>query len=201
MRTRHARLAGAIAALRIDSDEALDAMLSMLTMSDRDAYAHAYRVAALSASMARILGIADEDIPTIERGALLHDLGKLAMPEAVLRKPAPLTVEEQTLIRMHPRLGSELICSVPYLLDAAAVVRDAHERLDGLGYPRGVRSDSLTLSARIVTVADAYDTMTRPRVFRDAIPPAEALMELERCSGTQFDRRVVDALTRVLAVH
>lgn len=201
MRSRHARLAGAIAALRIDSDEALDAMLSMLTMTDRDAYAHAYRVAALSASMARVLGVPDEEIPTIERGALLHDLGKLTMPEALLRKPAPLTLEEQTLIRMHPRLGSELIRDVPYLLDASLVVRDAHERLDGLGYPRGVRSENLPLSARIVTVADAYDTMTRPRVFRDAIAPAEALQELERCSGTQFDRRVVDALTRVLSVH
>lgn len=201
MRGRHARLAEAIAALRIDSDQTLDAMLSMLTMADGEAYAHAYRVAALSASMARILGLGDEEISTIERGALLHDLGKLAMPEALLRKPAPLTVEEQTLIRMHPRLGSELIRDVPYLLEASTVVRDAQERLDGLGYPRGVRSDSVPLGARIVTVADAYDTMTRPRVFRDAISPTEALLELERCSGTQFDQRVVDALTRVLAVH
>jgi HD-GYP domain-containing protein (c-di-GMP phosphodiesterase class II) len=151
--------------------------------------------------MARILGISDEEIATIERGALLHDLGKLAMPEAILRKPAPLTVEEQKLIRMHPRLGSDLIRNVPYLIAASTVVRDAHERLDGLGYPRGVRSDNLSLGARIVTVADAYDTMTRPRVFRDAISPEEALVELQRCSGTQFDPRVVEALTRVLAVH
>jgi cyclic di-GMP phosphodiesterase len=201
MQSRHARLSDAIAALRVDSDEALDAMLSMLTRHDQDVYAHAYRVAALSASMARVLGVSEEEAATIERGALLHDLGKLAMPEAVLRKPAPLTVEEQALIRMHPRLGSDLIKQVPYLVQASMVVRDAHERLDGLGYPRGVRSDALPLAARVVTVADAYDTMTRPRVFRDAISPAEALLELERCSGTQFDRRVVDALIRVLAVH
>lgn len=201
MQSRHSRLSDAIAALRIDSDEALDAMLSMLTIADQDAYTHAYRVAALSASLGRILGVGDEEIATIERGALLHDLGKLAMPEALLRKPAPLTFEEQTLMRMHPTLGSDLIREVPYLTGASAVVRDAHERLDGLGYPRGVRSDVLPISARIVTVADAYDTMTRPRVFRDAISPADALLELERCSGTQFDRRVVDALTRVLAVH
>lgn len=199
--SRHSRLADAIIALQIDSDEALDAMLSMLTIRDRDAYAHAYRVAALSASLARILGVADEEISTIERGALLHDLGKLAMPEALLRKPAPLTLEEQKLIRTHPRLGSDLVQGVPYLTDAAAIVRDAHERLDGLGYPRGVRGDSLPLGPRIVTVADAFDTMTRPRVFRDAISTSDALLELERCSGTQFDRRVVAALERVLAVH
>ena len=201
MRTRHARLADAIASLHIDSDAALDGMLSMLTMNNPDAYAHAYRVAALAASMARILGVPDEEIATIERGALLHDLGKLAMPDAVLRKPAPLTVEEQSLIRLHPRLGSELIRDVPYLTSASIVVRDAHERLDGLGYPRGVRSDTLSLGSRIVTVADAFDTMTRPRVFRDAMTQEEALTELQRCSGTQFDRRVVASLTRVLAVH
>ena len=201
MRSRHSRLAAAIANLRIDSDEALDAMLAALTIADREAYAHAYRVAALAAGVARLLGLADGEISTIERGALLHDLGKLAMPEALLRKPAPLTVEEQRLIRMHPLLGSELIQHVPYLVDASSVVLDVHERLDGLGFPRGVRSDALSVNARIVTVADAYDTMTRPRVFRDALPPAEAMLELERCSGTQFDRRVVDALKRVIAVH
>ena len=198
---RHSRLAGAIAALRIDSDQTLDAMLSMLTMADGEAYAHAYRVAALSASMARILRLSDDDVSTIERGALLHDLGKLAMPEALLRKPAPLTAEEQALIRMHPNLGCELIRDVPYLLEASVVVRASQERLDGLGYPHGLRGDSLPLGARIVTVADAYDTMTRPRVFRDAFSPTEALLELEHCSDTQFDRRVVRALTRVLAVH
>lgn len=201
MRGRQARLADAIASLRIDSDASLDGMLSMLTMNNQDAYAHAYRVAALSASMARMLSIPDDEVSTIERGALLHDLGKLAVPDAVLRKPAPLTVEEQTLIRMHPQLGSELIRDVPYLTAASIVVRDAHERLDGLGYPRGVRSDTLSLGARIVTVADAFDTMTRPRVFRDAMTPGEALVELQRCSGTQFDERVVTVLTRVLGVH
>lgn len=201
MQSRHSRLSDAIAALHIDSDAALDAMLSMLTMSDREAYAHAYRVAALSVSVARLLGMSADEVRTIERGALLHDLGKLAMPEALLRKPAPLTVEEQTLIRTHPRLGSELVQNVPYLAEASAVVRDAHERLDGLGYPRGVRAEEIWMGARIVTVADAYDTMTRPRVFRDAITPGEALLELERCSDTQFDRRIVETIKRVLSVH
>ena len=106
-----------------------------------------------------------------------------------------------SLIRLHPQLGSELIRNVPYLAGASVVVREAHERLDGLGYPRGVRSDTLSLAARIVTVADAFDTMIRPRVFRDAMTTLEALAELQRCSGTQFDERVVSALTRVLAVH
>jgi response regulator RpfG family c-di-GMP phosphodiesterase len=201
MHTRHTRLASAIGALRIDSDEALDAMLSVLTISDRDAYAHAYRVAALSVSVSRLLGLTDAEVATVERGALLHDLGKLAMPEALLRKPAPLTSEEHAVIRLHPALGSQLIENVPYLSTAAAVVRDAHERIDGLGYPRGLRGDDVWIGARVVCVADAYDTMTRPRVFRDAITPIEAFLELDRCSDAQFDRRAVAALKRVLAVR
>ena len=198
VQARHQKLARAIRSVHVDSDEALDAMLSMLTISDREAYAHAYRVAAVSVSIGRALGPSDADLGTLERGALLHDVGKLVMPDALLRKPAPLTAEEQALIRRHPSLGSDLIRDVPYLSEAAGVVRDAHERLDGLGYPQGLRGDDLWIGARIVAVADAYDAMTRPRVFRDAITPTEAFLELERCSDTQFDRRVVAALREVL---
>ena len=196
---RRRRLTDAITALQIDSDETLDAMLSMLTLSDREAYAHAYRVSALSLSVARVLGLVPESgLRAVEHGALLHDLGKLAIPEAILRKPAPLTAEEQALVRRHPAIGAELVSLVPYLADAASVVRDAHERMDGLGYPRGVRAADVCLAARIVSVADAYDTMIRPRVFRDAIPPSAALNELELCSGTQFDARVVSAFRQVV---
>jgi HD-GYP domain-containing protein (c-di-GMP phosphodiesterase class II) len=113
------------------------------------------------------------------------------MPDAVLRKPAPLTIEEQDVVRQHPQIGAELIAHVPYLAAAAELVRDAHERVDGLGYPHGSPAADVALGARIIAVADAFDTMTRPRVFRDAITPQEALMELERCAGTQFDAGVV----------
>jgi putative nucleotidyltransferase with HDIG domain len=198
MQIRRVRLSDAITALRIDSDETLDAMLSMLTLTDRDAYAHGYRVAALSVSVARLLRLPEADLPGLEHGALLHDIGKLAMPEAILRKPAPLTMEEQSLIRQHPVIGSELAAQVPYLKAASPVIRDAHERMDGLGYPRGLRAETVWLSARIVSVADAYDTMTRPRVFRDALTAPEAVLELERCSGTQFDPAVVHAFRQVV---
>ncbi len=199
MEIRRARLNDAITALRVDSDEALDAMLSMLTLTDREAYAHGYRVAALAVSVARTLGMPDEALETIEHGALLHDVGKLAVPEAILRKPAPLTVEELLLVRRHPAIGSHLIGQVPYLEPAVPIVRHAHERMDGLGYPEGVRAGDVCVGARIVCVADAYDAMTRPRVFRDAITPTDALLELQRCSGTQFDPLVVEAFGRVIA--
>jgi response regulator RpfG family c-di-GMP phosphodiesterase len=195
---RRTRLRDAIGGLRIVSDDTLDAMLSMLTLTDRDAYAHAYRVAALTVTVARAMGVPESEIPAIEQGALLHDVGKLTMPDAILRKPAPLTMEEQALVRQHPAIGSDLIGAVPYLAAAVPIVRDAHERMDGLGYPRGVRAEQVALGARIIAVADAYDTMIRPRVFRDALAGSDALLELARCRGTQFDPAVVDVFTRVV---
>jgi putative two-component system response regulator len=198
MAIRRSRLNDAVTALAVDNDDTLDAMMSMLTLTDREAYAHGYRVAALAVSVARTLGLPDEALRTIEQGALLHDVGKLAVPEAILRKPAPLTIEELRLVRCHPSIGSDLIAQVPYLRAAVPIVRDAHERIDGLGYPNGVHAAEVSIGARIVCVADAYDTMTRPRVFRDAIAPSEALLELQRCSGTQFDPLVVDAFRRVI---
>jgi len=199
MEIRRARLNDAITALHVDNDESLDAMVSMLMLADREAYAHGYRVAALCASVARMFGMPDEALGAIEHGALLHDVGKLVVPEAILRKPAPLTVEELFLIRRHPAIGSDLVGQVPYLESALPIVRHAHERMDGLGYPDGIHAGDVCVGARIVCVADAYDTMTRPRLFRDAMTPAEALLELERCSGSQFDPLVVEAFRRVIA--
>jgi response regulator RpfG family c-di-GMP phosphodiesterase len=198
VQVRQARLSEAIATLRLDSDQALDAMLAVLTLSCHETHAHAYRVAALAVRTARELDLPAEEIGTVERGALLHDFGKLAMPESILRKPAPLTDQERQLIRQHPRVGYELIAHLPYLEDAAVIVRDAQERVDGLGYPRGIRGEEITIGARIVCVADAYDTMTRSRSYREAISPAQAIRELERCAGTQFDARVVESFRRVM---
>ena len=195
---RRERLSDALGQLTIDCDTALDGLLSALTLPDRDAYAHAYRVAAMAASVGWALALPDEDMTALERAALLHDIGKLAMPDALLKKPAPLTVEEQVVIRRHPQIASDLIAPVPYLAAAAELVRDAYERVDGLGYPNGTRASDVALGARIIAVADAYDAMTRPRVFRDAISPREALLELERCAGTQFDAAVVDVFKRVV---
>lgn len=190
---RRARLCGAMTSLRIDSDEALDAMLSMVMLSDRDAYQHAHRVAEMARQLGAALGMTADALETLTRAALLHDVGKLAVPDAILRKPAPLTAEEHAIVRIHPRIGRELAASVPYLAAAAEIVGDAHERVDGRGYPRGVSGDGVALGARIIAVVDAFDTMTRPRVFRDPLPAGAALLELERCRGTQFDPIVVDA--------
>ena len=195
---RRTRLADAMMALHVDSDDALDAMLSMVTLADRDAYAHAHRVAALSHQLGRALGLTEAGLATLRQAALLHDLGKLAVPDAILRKPAPLTIEEHAIIRRHPEIGRELVAAMPYLADAADMLGDVHERLDGRGYPRGVAADALAFGARIIAVADAFDTMTRPRVFRDPLPVTDALLELDRCTGTQFDPVVVETFRRLI---
>jgi putative nucleotidyltransferase with HDIG domain len=198
MRGRESQLAAVLESWHVDSDKTLDGLLATLTAATPDGYGHAYRVAALAASLADALDLPPADVAVVERGALLHDIGKLAMPEAVLRKPAPLTAEERRIIRLHPAVGARLIQQMPYLAPAAAIVRDSQERPDGLGYPAGLRGDDVSLPARIVCVADAYDTMTHARVFRDACSPEAAIVELTRHRGSQFDARVVDALTALI---
>ena len=193
-RVRFTRLADAVSALRVESPDALDALLSMLTRHDRDAYAHGYRVVGLAVSVARLLGLDEAATATVERAALLHDVGKFAMPDAVLLKPAPLTVEEMDLVRTHPQLGYELTRELPYLAGAAELIWASAERVDGLGYPRGLGGAAIPVGSRIIAVADAYDTMTRSRVFRGALSRNEALLELSRCAGAQFDAHVVDGL-------
>jgi response regulator RpfG family c-di-GMP phosphodiesterase len=198
---RLARLVEAIGMSPIDSDEMLENLFASLTAGEPDVYAHAHRVAALSVSVARAMQLTEDDVTSIGRGALLHDLGKLSMPEALLCKPAPLTGEEQAIVRRHPQIGSELVAGLPYLEEAAPIVRDVQERLDGLGYPAGLRVPDLSIGARIVAAVDAYDTMIRPRVFRGAITAADALLELDRCSGTQFDPQVVRTLKTLVGGH
>ena len=183
--------------LSIDSDQDVDALLA-IALNERDAYAHAHRVRYLAVATAKKLDCPNDEIDVLGRAALLHDVGKAALPVALLRKPAGLTPEEAALMRTYPSLGEELLGQVPFLRTAAPVVRDAHERMDGSGYPRGVKASAVSLAARILGVADAYDTMTHARVFRDPIPQAQALLEIQRCSGSQFDPEVVSAFKMVV---
>jgi len=143
LNARRDRIVDAIASLSIDNEEALDWMLSSLTLGDPNAYEHAYRVAALAVSIARRMGVPEADVAALEQAALLHDLGKLAIPDAVLRKPAPLTAEEQLLVRLHPAIGADLLAGIPYVAKAVEIVRHAHERTDGLGFPNGLGGNEI----------------------------------------------------------
>ncbi|HVL66088.1 MAG TPA: HD domain-containing phosphohydrolase [Vicinamibacterales bacterium] len=187
------RLHDALHAVPIGSDEELDAMLAAVMGAAGDMLAHARRVADAGVSLGRALEVGDAAVPVLRRAALLHEFGKLALPQAILRKPAPLTPEELALVRMAPQIAADMLAPVPFLAAVAPIVREVHERIDGHGYPRRLRGEQVSLCARIISVADAFDTLTHPRVYRDAISPAEARLELQRCAGTHFHPDVVAA--------
>jgi putative nucleotidyltransferase with HDIG domain len=202
LHARRTRLATAIGALQLESERMLDAMMANLTDRDKEAYRHARDVATLAAAVAERLALPPDEVALIRRAALLHDLGKLAIPEPILRKPAPLSDDEREIVRQYPQLGADLLADVPCLVEVAAIVRSSQERWDGHGYPNGQPGESLPIGARIIAAADAYVTMIGRRVFRDALSPGDAILELERCSGTQFDPKVVAVLRQVTsAVH
>ena len=165
----------------------------------RDAYTgkHAERVAAYGIEIARALGLARPDAAEIEFGFLLHDIGKLAMPDAILFKPGPLTSEERALMARHPVIGAEIVEGIEFLEEAARVVRSHHERWDGAGYPDGLAGDQIPLPARVFAVADVLDALTTDRPYRPRLPLAEAQRMILEGSGTQFDPSVVAAFREV----
>ncbi len=128
----------------------------------------------------------------------LHDVGKVAIPETILQKPAALTAEEWDVMRTHPAVGADVVSRIPALRPLAPVIRAHHERWDGQGYPDQLTGEAIPLGARILAVADAYQTMIVDRPYQPARPPAGALAELRRCAGSQFDPQVVDVLLRLL---
>jgi HD-GYP domain-containing protein (c-di-GMP phosphodiesterase class II) len=161
----------------------------------RDAYTgkHAERVAAYGLELARAAGLDVADSPQIEFGFLLHDVGKVAVPDAILFKSSALTEEEYALVRKHPVTGSEILRDVDFLGEGKLVVRHHHEHWDGSGYPDGLSGETIPLAARVFAVADALDALTTNRPYRPASTFARARAEIRAGSGTQFDPTVVEA--------
>jgi HD-GYP domain-containing protein (c-di-GMP phosphodiesterase class II) len=138
-------------------------------------------------------------VSEVERVALLHDLGNIAVPDSILRKRGPLTDLEQVLMRQHPVVGSQIVASTPELQHLASAIRAEHERWDGVGYPDGLVADEIPLASRITFVCDAYHAMTSHRPHRQAMSRNQARAEIERCAGTQFCPMAAQALLDVLA--
>ncbi len=158
---------------------------------------HSETVGRYAAMMARELGLSEQRIERVRLSGMLHDVGKVGIPDNILSKPGGLTDEEFEIVKRHPELGEQIL-EHPGLADVREWVGTHHERPDGRGYPRGLSGESVQLEARILAVADAYEAMTSDRAYRSSIGPTAAREELESCAGAQFDRRVVDALLTIL---
>lgn len=165
-----------------------------MAIESRDPYTggHVHRVTAFAVLLAKRLGLSEREQSIIRLGGLLHDVGKVAIPDAVLNKAGKLTPEEFGVIKSHPIVGHQIIGFIPQLRSVHPIVRHHHERWDGKGYPDGLAREEIPLLARVLAVADTFDAMTTNRSYRSALSPTEAMQEILRCAGTQFDAQVAE---------
>ena len=170
-----------------------------LDARDKETEGHAERVVAFSVRLGQELGMSDDDLMSLKIGARLHDIGKIAVPDSVLKKPGPLTEEEWTKMRIHPVIGEQMVRAMEGRLPEAAalIVGQHHEQWNGAGYPLGLKGNEICLGARIFAVADTFDAITADRVYRRGRPYQDALEEILAFSGIQFDPAVVDAFSRI----
>jgi putative nucleotidyltransferase with HDIG domain len=175
----------------------LEALMEALDTRDTETQGHSRRVSEFTVAVARRMGIQEPELTQMRWGALLHDVGKIGVPDAILRKPGKLTPEEWVEMRKHPELGRRILASIKFLEGAVPIVYCHQERFDGTGYPRGLAGDNIPLGARIFAVVDTLDAMTMNRPYRRALPYEVARKEVIAFSGTQFDPNVVESFLQV----
>src|SRR5215208_6294295 len=175
----------------------LKALTAALETRDSETHGHSERVVSYSLRLGREYGLNSKEMKALEFGSLLHDIGKIGVPDSILRKPGKLTEEEWVRMREHPFHGQQILRGIEFLEGAARVVAQHHEKWDGTGYPLGLRDEEIDICARIFSVADAFDAITSDRVYSTGRTYEAALAELESCAGVQFDPRVVEAFRRV----
>lgn len=178
--------------------DTLSALTSAIDAKDSYTRGHSERVTELSISLAEEVGIERSEIEKIKLGGLLHDIGKIGIPEGILNKPGRLNDEEFEIIKSHPDLGLHILGKVEFLEAIVPIIRHHHERYDGKGYPTGLKAEEIPLLARIVSVVDTYDAMTTDRPYRKAMTVEEALKEIDRCSGSQFDPEIAAHFIRMI---
>jgi putative nucleotidyltransferase with HDIG domain len=173
-------------------DITLAALGDALDLKDRETEGHSKRVTAFTMAIARAMGLSGDQVRVIARGAFLHDIGKMAIPDAILNKPGKLDSQETEIMREHPYRGYQIVKKIPFLTEAAEIVYAHQEKFDGTGYPRRLKGDEIPLGARIFAIADTLDAMTSDRPYRAAQPVAAARQEVKAWSGRQFDPQVVE---------
>jgi putative nucleotidyltransferase with HDIG domain len=172
-------------------------IVKQVEAKDRYTYMHSDRVANYAIKIAKKMKLSKEQIENLNRASLLHDIGKVHVPEVILKKPSRLTEEEYDIIKKHPIDGAEMINGTFYE-ELAPIIEQHHERLNGSGYPYGLMGEDILIEARIIAVSDTFDAMTEDRVYRKALNTQNALDEIKRCKGTLYDKAVVEAFEKVL---
>jgi HD-GYP domain-containing protein (c-di-GMP phosphodiesterase class II) len=180
------------------STQSRDVLSQALAERHPDLGLHVDAVTTFAESIARRLALPEDMVDNVRNAAELHDIGKVAIPDEIINKPGPLDDEEWAFIRRHTIIGERILRAAPALSEAAALVRSSHERYDGNGYPDALAGNDIPMGSRIISVCDAYDAMTADRPYRLARDPADALAELHRCAGSQFDPDVVAAFAAEL---
>jgi HD-GYP domain-containing protein (c-di-GMP phosphodiesterase class II) len=175
-----------------------EALAAALEAKDSYTADHASSIAELAVEVGKEFGLDDEALRDLQYAAIFHDIGKIAIPDAILNKPGPLTAAEFEVIKRHPIVGEQILAPVPFLEQVRRVVRHDHERWDGNGYPDGLKGRQIPIGARIVLAVDAFHAMVSDRSYRQGMSKESARLELRSNSGTQFDPDVIDALLRVL---
>jgi HD-GYP domain-containing protein (c-di-GMP phosphodiesterase class II) len=183
------------------SDQLQRVLLQVMAEREPDLYEHLHEVAVLAQAIGRRMGLAGEELEILVRAAELHDVGKIAVPDAILQKPAELEPDERAIIERHSEVGERILAVAPAMAPVARLVRSSHERYDGLGYPDRRTTEEIPLGARIIAVCDAYDAMTSDRPYQSSMAPQGALETLRACAGSQFDPLVVEAFCDELAAR
>ena len=196
-----AQLQMAIQQLEQSYDDTLEALGSALDLKDAETEGHCQRVTAFTISIAKAVPVPGTYLAVLARAAFLHDIGKMAIPDSILRKPGPLDDDEKTIMRTHCEIGFNVLTRIPFLRDAAEIVLAHQEFYDGTGYPRGLRQDQIPLGARIFSIADALDAMISDRPYRKALPMSHAREEIRRCAGSQFDPKIVEVFMSIPEQH
>jgi HD-GYP domain-containing protein (c-di-GMP phosphodiesterase class II) len=201
LRDRTATICTEVRERAVSGVSELDALLASAVERAPETMVHAERVCRYAQSVGRELGMNEEDCRWLEIAARFHDVGKAAMPDAILTKPSPLTAGEAAIMRRHVDIGAEIVASAQSLRRAAPLVLASHEWFAGGGYPQKLAGPAIPLASRIIAVVDAYDAMTQDRHYRSRLDSAEAVGELLRCCPTQFDPAIVAAFLVVLGRH
>jgi len=183
--------------LQTATQDQVYALAATVDAKDPYTYGHSRNVADIAQAIGKEIGLAGKELTDLYAVSLLHDIGKLGVPDAILTKPGKLTEEEWEIIKRHSAEGERIVSYVKDLSALVHMIRHHHEWYDGSGYPDGLKGGAIPLGARIISVADAYDTMTGKRPYKGPISHEEAAEELRRCSGTQFDPELVQAFIRV----